>query len=124
MQSNGIFMNKKGTGPDEMLLVSGRYVKALARMTAMSKGSDCEYSVMGGKFRMVKLAATAKEIYEELLKAQSKLPKNKGSEIEEAIATVIASLQAKYAAAGVGQANHRRGGGKTRRHRKSGTRRR
>lgn len=120
MGANSIFMNKKGTGPEEMRLVYDRYKNALLRMSAMNKEPDC------GKFRMVKLAAGAKEIYEELLKVGSVIPKGKSEEeeIKEAIATVVAIEQAKHAAAGVGQANHRRGGGKTRRHRKRVTRRR
>ena len=124
MQSNDTFMKKKGTGPDEMLLVSGRYVNALAKMTAMIHEPACEYSVLGGKFRMVKLASTAKEIYKELVEVQRKIPNGKGDEVAKVIEEVIASMQAKHAAAGVGQANHkRRGGGKTRRPRKRGTRR-
>jgi len=125
MQSNNIFMNKKGTGPDEMLLVSGRYKAALFKMTAMTHEPACEYSVLGGKFRMVKLAASAKQIYEELVKVSASLPKGDNDSVAKVIAEVIATEQAKHAAAGVGIANHRRrGGGKTRRHRKRDTRRR
>jgi len=125
MQSNNIFMNKKGTGLEEMSLVSDRYKAALFKMTAMTHEPACEYSVLGGKFRMVKLVGSAKQIYEELVKVSASLPKGTGDDVANVIAEVIATEQAKHVAAGVGSANHRRrGGGKTRRHRKRGTRRR